>query len=108
MVGMVLAVVAGRWLTRLTRTGELVRQVDEMSEAVLAWQFDHRARVRGLERRMTDIEVSVHCAEEDAHAAAVQMRSIDRDLLRRIEEFEQRWEIQMLVDQGRIPRDHLP
>lgn len=107
VAGMVLAVVTGRWLNRLNRTGDLVHRLEDMQVAVAAWQLDHRARVRSLERKITDIEVAVSCAGEEAHAAGVEMRAMNRDLIRRMEEVEQRREIWVLVEQGRIPREHL-
>jgi hypothetical protein len=107
MVGVVLAVVLGRWLTRLTRVGDVMRRLEDIQVAVTAWQLDHRGRVRRLERKMTDVEISVSCAGEEAHAAGVQMRSMNRDLIRRMEEVEPRLEILVLVEQGRIPREHL-
>ncbi len=85
-----------------------MRQLDEMQAAVGAWQRVHGGRIRGLERQMTDIEVSVRCAEDDAHAASVKLAAIRGDLLCRIEQVEQQAEIQVLVNQGRIPREHLP
>jgi UPF0716 family protein affecting phage T7 exclusion len=107
-LGVVLAAAGGVWLARNAGTRDIIRRLDEMQAEVSAWQMAHRARIRGLERRMTDIEISVMCAEEDAHTAATQMTQIGGNLLSRLEQVEQRMEIQLLVDQGRIPREHLP
>jgi hypothetical protein len=107
-LGVLLAIAGGRWLAQSTGTRDIIRRLDEMQVAVTAWQTAHRARIRGLDRQITDIEVSVMCAEEDAHSASVHIAQIRGDLIRRIEQVEQRLEIQLLVDQGRIPREHLP
>jgi hypothetical protein len=63
--------------------------------------------MRALERRMTEIEMSVASAEDDAHHAAVQMALLRTDVIPRLEELEQRMEIELLVAEGRLPSEHL-
>jgi hypothetical protein len=97
-----------RWLARNAGTRKALRRLDELQADVVAWQHAHRARMRSLERQMSDIECSVARAEEDARTAFLKMAEIRSRLLRRLEQAEQRMEIQLLVRQGRIPQEHMP
>ncbi len=86
---------------------KVIKQLEALQADVTAWQDHHRKRVRHLERQVTDIELSVARAEADAHHAALLMWDIETNLLRRIEEIEQRMEIRLLMRQGRIPAEAL-
>lgn len=107
MLGAILAGGAMCWLARTTGTRHLVRRVEDLQDVIAHWQSTHRARFSGLELRLTGIEVAVGSAEEEAHLASLTMAQIQGDLLRRLEELEQHCELRVLVDQGRIPQEHL-
>jgi len=84
-----------------------VQRLDEMQSQVTTWQLAHSVRMRALDERMTEIERSAARAEDSARLAASAMRELEGNLLERMEHLEQRIELEMLVDEGRIPAEHL-
>ncbi|HEV7760856.1 MAG TPA: hypothetical protein VGO78_17745 [Acidimicrobiales bacterium] len=101
----VLALVALRWTVRHIRVRNMVRRVDELHHSVAAWQSIHRDRMIALDHQMSEIEQSVARAEDSARLAARNMAEIT-GTLKRLERLEHRAEIELLVAQGRIPREH--
>jgi hypothetical protein len=95
-----------RWTLRHLRVRSMVRRVDELHESVAEWQSVHRDRMIALDQQMSEIEQSVARAEDSARLAARNMAEIT-GTLQRLERLEHRAEIELLVAQGRIPRDHV-
>ena len=85
-----------------------LRSLDQLQSRLTHWDLGHRARMRDLQQRMTDVEEAVARAGDDARLAATAMAQIRGDLLQRIQRVEQQSEIETLVADGRIPAEHLP
>ena len=85
-----------------------LRSLDQLQSRLTHWDLGHRARMRDLQKRMTDVEEAVARAGDDARLAATAMAQIQGDLLQRIQRVEQQSEIETLVADGRIPAEHLP
>jgi hypothetical protein len=108
IVGVVAAgIVVMRWTVRHIRVRNMVRRVDELHTSVAAWQLVHRDRMAALDQQMSEIEQSVARAEDAARLAARNMAEIT-GTIDRLERLEHRAEIELLVAQGRIPREHNP
>jgi hypothetical protein len=101
------ALVGVRWTVRHVRVRNMVRRVDELHSSVAAWQSVHSDRMIALDQQMSEIEQSVARAEDSARLAARNMAEIT-GTMERLERLEHRAEIELLVAQGRIPRDHGP
>jgi len=99
------AIVVVRWTVRHVRVRNMVRRVDELHTSVAAWQSVHRDRMIALDEQMSEIEQSVARAEDSARLASRNMAEIT-GTMERLERLEHRAEIELLVAQGRIPRDH--
>jgi hypothetical protein len=97
--------VAVRWTVRQIRVRSMVRRVDELHASVAEWQAVHRDRMAALDLQMSEIEQSVARAEDSARLAARNMAEIT-GTIERLERLEHRAEIELLVAQGRIPREH--
>jgi hypothetical protein len=82
--------------------GELERRLDALYSQVVAWQAAHDHQVESLDRRMRDVEVAAARAEEEARIVSVQMAELTQGLVRRLEQVEQRNEIERLAAEGRI------
>lgn len=110
MIVLVVCVVGGwlvatRWIVRHFRVRRMVRRVDELHNSVAEWQNEHSDRMIALDLQMSEIERSVARAEDSARLAARNMAEIT-GTLERLEGLEHRAEIELLVAQGRIPREH--
>jgi hypothetical protein len=82
--------------------GELRHRLDALHRQVVAWQAAHDHQVASLDRRMRDVEVAAARAEEEARIVSVQMAELTQSLMRRLEQVEQRNEIERLAGEGRI------
>jgi hypothetical protein len=69
---------------------------------VVGWQASHDHQVSSLDRRMRDVEEAAGRAEEEARIVSIQMAELSRNLLRRMDQVEQRNEIDRLAGQSRI------
>jgi hypothetical protein len=110
MIVLAVCIVAGglvavRWTVRHARVRSMVRRVDELHHSVAEWQSVHRDRMIALDQQMSEIEQSVARAEDSARLAARNMAEIT-GTMERLERLEHRAEIELLVAQGRIPREH--
>lgn len=110
MILLVVGIVGGglvvvRWVVRHIRVRRMVRRVDELHDSVAAWQSEHSDRMIALDHQMSEIERSVARAEDSARLAARNMAEIT-GTIKRLERLEHRAEIELLVAQGRIPREH--
>ncbi|MGH9209806.1 MAG: hypothetical protein ACRD2C_03895 [Acidimicrobiales bacterium] len=83
-------------------SGELHQRLDALYEQVVAWQAAHDHQVASLDRRMRDVETAAARAEEEARIVSVQMAELTQGLCRRLEQVEQRNEIDRLAAEGRI------
>lgn len=93
----------GRWmLGGGPASNELQLRLDALCQQVVAWQAAHDHQVASLDRRMRDVEVAAARAEEEARIVSVQMAELTQGLCRRLEQVEQRNEIDRLAAEGRI------
>jgi len=99
---MIVMVVGGRQLLVDTTVGDLKGRIDALHSQVSSWQAAHDHQVALLDRRMRDVEEAAARAEEEARIVSVQMADLTRSLVRRLEQVEQRNEIERLASQGRI------
>jgi len=99
---MIVMVVGGRQLLVDTTIGDLRGRIDALHAQVSSWQSAHDHQVALLDRRMRDVEEAAARAEEEARIVSVQMADLTRSLVRRLEQVEQRNEIERLASQGRI------
>jgi hypothetical protein len=83
-------------------SSELRQRLDALCQQVVAWQAAHDHQVASLDRRMRDVEVAAARAEEEARIVSVQMAELTQGLCRRLEQVEQRNEIERLAAEGRI------
>ena len=80
--------------------GDLRGRLDALQQQVTAWQAAHDHQVASLDRRMRDVEVAAARAEEEARIVSVQMAELTQGLVRRLEQVEQRNQIERLAGQG--------
>lgn len=83
-------------------SSELQRRLDALHGQVVAWQAAHDHQVASLDRRMRDVEAAAARAEEEARIVSVQMAELTQGLCRRLEQVEQRNEIERLASEGRL------
>lgn len=102
-----LFLVGVRRLLAQRATSTAVQRLDDLQTHVTTWQLGHSVRMRALDERMTEIERSTARAEDSARVAASAMRDLQGNLLERMEHLEQRIELEILVDEGRLPAEHL-
>jgi hypothetical protein len=81
---------------------DLAGRVDHLAQELAGWRTAHSDRVVHLGRQMSRVERAVARAEDEARHAALAMD----DVIRRMESVEGDAEIEVLVAQGRIPREH--
>jgi len=105
LVALFLVVV--RRLLAQRATPSAVQLLDDLQSHVTTWQLGHSVRMRALDERMTEIERSASRAEDSARLAASAMRDLQGNLLERMDHLEQRIELETLVEEGRIPAEHL-
>jgi TolA-binding protein len=94
-----------RWGTQLLAdpgSSELQGRLEALNRQVVAWQAAHDHQVASLDRRMRDVEEAAARAEEEARIVSVQMAELTQGLVRRLEQVEQRNEIDRLAAEGRI------
>jgi hypothetical protein len=82
---------------------ELQQRLDALYRQVVAWQAAHDHQVASLDRRMRDVETAAARAEEEARIVSVQMAELTQGLCRRLEQVEQRNEIDRLASERRLP-----
>jgi outer membrane lipopolysaccharide assembly protein LptE/RlpB len=82
--------------------GELRLRLEALHRLVVAWQAAHDHQVASLDRRMRDVEVAAARAEEEARIVSVQMAELTQNLVRRLEQVEQRNEMERLAGEGGI------
>ncbi len=92
----------GRQLMAETSVRDLRGRLESLNKQVVAWQRAHDHQVGVLDRRMRDVEVAAARAEEEARIVSLQMADLTRGLVRRLEQVEQRNEIERLAQQGRF------
>jgi len=92
----------GRQLLADPGVGDLRRRVEALHRQVVSWQAAHDHQVESLDRRMRDVEEAAARAEEEARIVSVQMAELTHGLVRRLEQVEQRNEIERLAAEGRI------
>jgi hypothetical protein len=83
-------------------SSDLHQRLDALYEQVVAWQAAHDHQVASLDRRMQDVEAAAARAEEEARIVSVQMAELTQNLCRRLEQVEQRNEIDRLAAEGRL------
>jgi len=98
---MATVVVGGRQLLADPGLGDVRLRLEALHRQVVAWQAAHDHQVESLDRRMRDVEEAAARAEEEARIVSVQMAELTRGLVRRLEQVEQRNEIERLAAQGR-------
>lgn len=91
----------GRQLLADPGLGDVRRRLEALHRQVVSWQAAHDHQVESLDRRMRDVEEAAARAEEEARIVSVQMAELTRGLVRRLEQVEQRNEIERLAAQGR-------
>jgi hypothetical protein len=91
-----------RHVLEVGRSDELEQRLDALYSQVVAWQAAHDHQVESLDRRMRDVETAAARAEEEARIVSVQMAELTQGLVRRLEQVEQRNEIERLAAEGRI------
>lgn len=101
VVGTILYVVS-RCLLGEFASSELECRLEALYSQVVAWQAAHDHQVESLDRRMRDVETAAARAEEEARIVSVQMAELTQGLIRRLEQVEQRNEIERLAAEGRI------
>lgn len=84
-------------------SSELQQRLDALYRQVVAWQAAHDHQVASLDRRMRDVETAAARAEEEARIVSVQMAELTQGLCRRLEQVEQRNEIERLASEGGSP-----
>jgi hypothetical protein len=97
-----MAYLGGRQVLSDTGVRDLRSRVDSLHRQVVAWQAAHDHQVASLDRRMRDVEHAAARAEEEARIVSVQMAELTQGLVRRLEQVEQRNEIERLASEGRI------
>lgn len=93
---------AGRRMLADPGVGDMRKRLEALHRQVVAWQAAHDHQVASLDRRMRDVENAASRAEEEARIVSVQMADLTRHLVRRMDQIEQRNEIDRLAAQGRI------
>jgi hypothetical protein len=91
----------GRQLLADPGLGDLRKRLEALHTQVVSWQAAHDHQVESLDRRMRDVEQAAARAEEEARIVSVQMAELTRGLVQRLEQVEQRNEIERLAAQGR-------
>jgi len=99
-------VVAKRVVAHALARHELGRQVDALAMEMATWRGRHVDRIVDLGRQISSVERAVARAEDEARRAALAIDELSRGIMRRMETVEQDEEIDILVSQGRIPREH--
>jgi hypothetical protein len=97
-----MAFLGGRQVISDTGVRDLRGRVDSLHRQVVAWQAAHDHQVASLDRRMRDVEQAAARAEEEARIVSVQMAELTQGLVRRLEQVEQRNEIERLAAEGRL------
>jgi hypothetical protein len=101
VVGVMAAVlVCSRQFVASVGAGDLKGRLDALHQQVSAWQAAHDHQVASLDRRMRDVESAAARAEEEARIVSVQMAELTEGLVRRLEQVEQRNQIERLAGQG--------
>jgi hypothetical protein len=100
--GGTLAVLGGRQVLSDAGPRDLHGRVESLHRQVVAWQAAHDHQVASLDRRMRDVEQAAARAEGEAPIVSVQMAELTQGLVRRLEQVEQRNEIERLASEGRI------
>lgn len=85
---------------------ELGNRVDQLTLDLTTWRLNNVDRIVILAKQMTRVEKAVARAEDEARRASLAVDELGRHLLTRMEAIEQDQEIDILVAQGRIPREH--
>jgi Tfp pilus assembly protein PilN len=98
----IVMILGGRQLLADTTIGDLRGRIDALHRQVSAWQAAHDHQVSLLDRRMRDVETAAARAEEEARIVSVQMADLTSSLVRRLEQVEQRNEIERLANQERV------
>ena len=96
------ALYSGRHLLGEPGLVDLRKRLEELHRQVVSWQAAHDHQVESLDRRMRDVEEAAARAEEEARIVSVQMAELTRGVVQRLEQVEQRNEIERLASQGRI------
>jgi hypothetical protein len=96
------ALYGGRQLLAEPGLGDLRTRLEALHRQVVAWQAAHDHQVASLDRRMRDVEVAAARAEEEARIVSVQMAELTQNLVRRLEQVEQRNEMERLAGEGGI------
>jgi predicted nucleic acid-binding Zn-ribbon protein len=104
-VGLALALVAAaycgsRQLPYETGMGDLRGRLEALREQMEAWQSAHDHQVVTLDRRMADVESAAARAEEEARIVSLQVAELSEGLHRRVEQIEERDEIERLASEG--------
>jgi TolA-binding protein len=81
---------------------DLHQRLDALCRQVVAWQAAHDHQVASLDRRLRDVEIAAARAEEEARIVSVQMAELTQGLCQRLEQVEQRNEIERLAAEGRL------
>lgn len=103
VIGVTLVLVfAGRRMLADPGVGDMRKRLEVLHRQVVAWQAAHDHQVASLDRRMRDVETAAARAEEEARIVSVQMADLTRHLIRRMDQIDQRNEIERLAAQGRI------
>lgn len=100
--GGAMAFLGGRQVLSDVGVRDLRGRVESLHRQVVAWQAAHDHQVASLDRRMRDVEQAAARAEEEARIVSVQMAELTQGLVRRLEQVEQRNEIERLASEGRI------
>jgi hypothetical protein len=90
---------------RATLSGA-VRHLDDIIMSFRRWEAVYRARVKKVERSLTEIDYSIVNLENGTRYSADSMRDLRYDLRTRMEQAEAHRELELLVTQGRIPSEH--
>ncbi|HEY3142428.1 MAG TPA: hypothetical protein VGJ86_14920 [Acidimicrobiales bacterium] len=92
----------GRRTLGIPPTNDIHGRLEALHRQVVAWQAAHDHQVASLDRRMRDVEEAAARAEEEARIVSVQMADLTQGLVRRLEQVEQRNEIDRLAAEGRL------
>lgn len=99
------AIIIGHWCVTHLGTRGIERRLEALHRQVVAWQAAHDYQVESIDRRMRDVEASAARAENEARMVSVQMAEMSDSLVGRIEQVEQRIELDVIAGRYR-PRLH--
>jgi hypothetical protein len=101
--GVPAALVIGHWCLRHLGTRGIETRLDVLHRQVMAWQAAHDHQVESIDRRMRDVEASAARAENEARIVSVQMADMTESLAGRIEQVEQRIELDVITGRYQPP-----